>query len=48
MQDFLDSGFVLPKATKSWSLLPIFSSSSGMLTIQGKHLIKQACLCKQH
>jgi hypothetical protein len=48
MQDFLAGGFVLPKATKSWSLLSNFSSSSSMLTILRKHLTKQACLCKQH
>jgi hypothetical protein len=48
MQDFLAGGFVLPKATKSWSLLSIFSSSSSMLTILGKHLTNQACLCKEH
>jgi hypothetical protein len=48
MQGFLTSVFVLPKATKSWSLLSDFSSSSSMLTILGKHLTKQACLCKQH
>ena len=48
MQDFLAGGFVLPKATKSWSLISNFSSSSSMLTILGKHLTKQVCLCKQH
>jgi hypothetical protein len=48
MQGFLAGGFVLPEATKSWSLLSNFSSSSNMLTILGKHLTKQVCLCKQH
>jgi hypothetical protein len=42
MQSFLTGGFVLPKASKSWSLLSNFSSSSSMLTILGKHLAKQA------
>jgi hypothetical protein len=28
MQDFLATGFVLPKATKSWSLFSDFSSNS--------------------
>jgi hypothetical protein len=41
MQGFLAGGFVLPKATKSWSLLSNFSSSSSMLTILGKHLNMQ-------
>jgi hypothetical protein len=44
MWGFLAGGFVLPKAYKSWSLLSNFSSSSSMLTIQGKHLAKQAWL----
>jgi hypothetical protein len=47
MQDFLAGGFVLPKATKSWSLLSNFNSSSSMLTILGKHLTKQS-LYRQH
>jgi hypothetical protein len=38
MQGFLAAGFVLPKATKSWSLFSNFSSYSIMLTILGKHL----------
>jgi hypothetical protein len=41
MQGFLAGGFVLPKVTKSWSLLSNFSSSSSMLTILGKHLNMQ-------
>jgi hypothetical protein len=47
MQGFLASGFALPKATKSWSLLSNFNSSSSMLTILDKHLSKQAWLYKQ-
>jgi hypothetical protein len=47
MQDFLAGGFVLPKASKSWSLLSSFSSSSSMLTILDKHLSKQVWLYKQ-
>ena len=47
MQGFWAGGFVLPKATKIWSLLSNFSSSSSMLTILGKHLAKQAWLYKQ-
>jgi hypothetical protein len=42
MQGFLAGGFVLPKVSKSWSLLSSFSSSSSMLTILGKHLTKQS------
>jgi hypothetical protein len=38
MQGFLAGWFVLPKATKSWSLFSDFSSYSSMLTILGKHL----------
>jgi hypothetical protein len=38
MQGFLACGFVLPKATKSWSLFPNFSSNSSISTIVGKHL----------
>jgi hypothetical protein len=38
MQGFLAGGFVLPKATKSWSLFLDFSSNSSMLTILGEHL----------
>jgi hypothetical protein len=38
MQGFLAVGFVLPKATKSWSLFPNFSSNYSMLTILGEHL----------
>jgi hypothetical protein len=38
MQGFLAGGFVLLKATKSWSLFPNFSSNSSILTILGKHL----------
>jgi hypothetical protein len=38
MQDFLAAGFVLPKATKSWSLFSDFRSNSSMLTILGEHL----------
>jgi hypothetical protein len=38
MQGFLTCGFVLPKATKSWSLFSNFSSYSSMLTILGEHL----------
>jgi hypothetical protein len=38
MQGFLASGFVLPKATKSLSLISKFSSYSSMLTIPGEHL----------
>jgi hypothetical protein len=38
MQGFLAGGFVLPKASKSWSLLSNFSSYSSMLTILGEHL----------
>jgi hypothetical protein len=38
MQDFLAVGFVLPKVTKSWSLLSYFSSNSSMLNILGEHL----------
>jgi hypothetical protein len=34
----LATGFVLPKAIKSWSLISDFSSSSSMLTILGEHL----------
>jgi hypothetical protein len=44
MQGFLACGFVLPKASKSWSLLV---SSSSMLTILDKHLSKQVWLYKQ-
>jgi hypothetical protein len=33
MQGFLAGGFVLPKASKGWSLLSSFSSSSSVLTI---------------
>jgi hypothetical protein len=47
MQGFLAGGFVLPKASKSWSLLSSFSSSSSMLTILDKHLSKQVWLYKQ-
>jgi nitrate reductase alpha subunit len=47
MQDFLAGGFVLPKASKSWSLHSSFSSNSSMLTILGKHLSKQVWLYKQ-
>jgi hypothetical protein len=47
MQSFLAEGFVLPNASKSWSLLSSFSSSSSMLTILGKHLSKQVWLNKQ-
>jgi hypothetical protein len=38
MQGFLAVEFVLPKATKSWSLFSDFSSNSSMLTILGEHL----------
>jgi hypothetical protein len=38
MQGFLAGGFVLPKGTKSWSLISKFSSYSSMLTILGEHL----------
>jgi hypothetical protein len=38
MHGFLAARFVLPKATKSWSLFSDFSSSSSMLTILGEHL----------
>jgi hypothetical protein len=38
MQGFLAGGFVLPKASKSWSLLSNFSSYSSMLTILGEHM----------
>jgi hypothetical protein len=38
MQGFLAVGFVLPKATTSWSLFSYFSSNSSMLTILGEHL----------
>jgi hypothetical protein len=38
MQGFLATGFVLPEATKSWSLFSDFSSSSSMLTILCEHL----------
>jgi hypothetical protein len=38
MQGFLACGFVLPKATKIWSLFPNFSSNFSILTILGKHL----------
>jgi hypothetical protein len=38
MQGFLAAGFVLPKATKSWSLFSDFGSYSSMLTIRDKHL----------
>jgi hypothetical protein len=38
MQGFLACGFVLPKATKSWSLFSDFSSNSSMLTILSEHL----------
>jgi hypothetical protein len=44
MQGFLAGGFVLPKASNSWSLLSNFSLSSSMLTILVKHLAKQAWL----
>jgi hypothetical protein len=44
MWGFLAGELVLPKASKSWSLLPNFSSSSSMLIILGKHLAKQAWL----
>jgi hypothetical protein len=37
-QGFLVGGFVLPKATKSSSLISNFSSYSSMLTILGEHL----------
>jgi hypothetical protein len=47
MQGFWAVGFVLPKATKSWSLLSSFSSSSSMLTILDKHLSKQVWSYKQ-
>jgi hypothetical protein len=47
MQGFLVGGFVLPKASKGWSLLSCFSSSSSMLTILNKHLSKQVWLYKQ-
>jgi hypothetical protein len=38
MQGFFAAWFVLPKATKSWSLFSDFSSNSSMLTILGEHL----------
>jgi hypothetical protein len=38
MQDFLGGGFLLPKATKSWSLFSDFNSNSSILTILGEHL----------
>jgi hypothetical protein len=38
MQGFLACGFVLPKATKSWSLFSSFSSYSSMLISLGEHL----------
>jgi hypothetical protein len=38
MHGFLAGGFVLPKATKSWSLFSNFSSYSSMLTNLGEHL----------
>jgi hypothetical protein len=38
MQGFLADGFVLPKATKSWSLFSDFSSNFSMLTFLGEHL----------
>jgi hypothetical protein len=38
MQGFLAGWFVLPKATKSWSLISNFSSYSSMLTFLGEHL----------
>jgi hypothetical protein len=38
MQGFLAVGFVLPKATTSWSLFLDFSSKSSMLIILGEHL----------
>jgi hypothetical protein len=38
MHGFLAAGFVLPKATKSWSFFSDFSSNSIMLTILGEHL----------
>jgi hypothetical protein len=44
MQGFLAGGSVLPKASKSWSLLSSFRSSSSMLNILDKHLAKQAWL----
>jgi hypothetical protein len=48
MQGFLAGGFVLPKTSKSWSLLSCFSSSSSMLTILGEHLHYTNMLCKQY
>jgi hypothetical protein len=42
MQGFLVVGFVLPKETKSLSLIPNFSSNSSILSILGKHLTNQA------
>jgi hypothetical protein len=44
MQVFLAGGFVFPKASKSWSLLSSFSSSSSMLTILDKHLSKTSMI----
>jgi hypothetical protein len=38
MQGFLAGRFVLPKASKSWSLFLDFSSNYSMLTILGEHL----------
>jgi hypothetical protein len=38
MQGFLAVVFVLPKATKSWSLFSKFSSNYSMLSILGAHL----------
>jgi hypothetical protein len=38
MQGFLAAGFILPEATKSWSLFLDFRSSSSMLTILCEHL----------
>jgi hypothetical protein len=38
MQGFLAGGFVLPKKTKSLSLISNFSSYSSMLAILGEHL----------
>jgi hypothetical protein len=38
MQGFLAAGFVLPKATKSWSLFSDFSSNYIMLISLGEHL----------
>jgi hypothetical protein len=38
IEGFLATGFVLLKATKSWSFFSDFSSNSSMLTILGEHL----------